>query len=100
MLFLQANLEKQCSLENDQIVLSHPKSDLTWATKMSLVYRIEKKKIIRNQLELISFVKAFLKNVEELSKDDNSLREFLLQPTAKEVDDKKTIEGMDDESAK
>ena len=45
--FLKANLEKQNNLEKDLELLRSGK-DITWGTQMSLVYRIEKKKIIRS----------------------------------------------------
>jgi hypothetical protein len=42
---------------------------ISWAAKMALIYRIEKKKIIRNQIDLISYILQVLKELVE-SKGD------------------------------
>jgi hypothetical protein len=36
--------------------------------RMAVLYRAEKKKIVRNQIELISFVKKILDGAEEAAK--------------------------------
>ena len=59
--FLQSNLERKYTLEADLETLADTDGQkLSWAAKMALVYRIEKKKIIRNQIELIAYVRRIL----------------------------------------
>lgn len=65
--FLKANLEKQASLEQDLETLRSDKSDLSWASRMALTYRAEKKKIIRSQIHLIGWIKRILKEIESVS---------------------------------
>lgn len=51
---------------------------------MSLTYRIEKKKIVRNQLHLVKYFKSLLSEIEELAKDSEMLRRFVLEKTDQE----------------
>jgi len=57
--FLSKNLEKASTLEKDKELLFQapgtPK--ISWEIKMAVVYRAEKKKILRNQIHLIAMVK-------------------------------------------
>jgi hypothetical protein len=78
---LKANLEKQNSIEKDMELLKSGK-DISWGTKMSLVYRIEKKKIIRSQLHLIAYVKRVVANAEKAIKEsDDEYRKLILEQT-------------------
>jgi len=64
--FIQANIEKTSTLEKDLELLDEgphaPK--ISFELKMVLVYRSEKKKIIRSQIHLIDHVLDVLKNIE------------------------------------
>jgi hypothetical protein len=54
---------------------------------MSLVYRIEKKKIIRSQLHLIAYVKKVVANAEKAIKEsDDEYRKLILEETDFEKD--------------
>lgn len=57
--FLSKNLEKFCSLEKDKelLVQAPGTPKISWETKMAVVYRAEKKKIVRNQIHLVAMVK-------------------------------------------
>ena len=56
--------------------------DISWGLQMSLVYRIEKKKIIRSQLHLISYVKRVIANAEKaILESDDEYRKLILRQT-------------------
>ena len=78
---LQANLEKSNSLEDDQLTLQD--STLEWTTKMSLLYRIEKKKIIHNQLDLCELVMRLFDFLDTgLASDESMVKQVLMTETA------------------
>ena len=77
---LHANLEKSNSLEDDQLTLKS--STLEWTTKMSLLYRIEKKKIIRNQLDLCELITRFFDFLDTgLAGDESMVKQVLMKET-------------------
>ena len=57
---VQGTLENNTSLEKDQELLAE---EINWNVKMAIVYRVERKKIIRSQLNLIEKVLAELKSL-------------------------------------
>ena len=50
---LQMNMEKYDTLESDLEKLASDKQ-LTWGMRMAILYRSEKKKIVRNQIDLVT----------------------------------------------
>ena len=59
---------------------------------MALIYRIEKKKIIRSQLHLVNWIKHILVEVENCQ-DAEKFRQLILQDT--EEESKKRVVGGD-----
>jgi len=57
--FLSKNLEKTSTLEKDkELLLQAPGTPkISWEIRMAVVYRSEKKKILRNQIHLIKMIK-------------------------------------------
>lgn len=57
--FFFEGMNRVGTLEEDQALLQ---IELEWETKMAIVYRIEKKKIIISQLRLIEWLKSKVPN--------------------------------------
>jgi len=60
MQFLHKNFEKNASLEDDLTKLQNKNENISWFMRMALVYRSEKKKIIRNHLDLIGLLQGLI----------------------------------------
>jgi len=52
--YLKISLEKGQPLEGDEHVYANSES-ISWEQKMALLYRIEKKRIVRNQIDLLGY---------------------------------------------
>ena len=85
--FILKNLERRTTAEEDQLLLDSDPS-LDWGMRMAIVYRIEKKKILRSQQHLLEFFKTLLKNTEACLANegaaDDAFRKLTLSATAEE----------------
>jgi hypothetical protein len=59
--FLSKSLEKEKTLEDDQETLETCKD---WSFRMALLYRSGKKKILRNQLDLVKYIISVVESVD------------------------------------
>lgn len=63
--FIQDQLNKLSTLEEDlELLKDKPGKQLNWQYRMAVVYRSEKKKILRSQINIIKKVNSVLQNVE------------------------------------
>ena len=68
LLYIQNELNEVSTLEEDLELLKGKldSEPLTWPYRMAILYRSEKKKILRSQLNLIEKVKFVLQNIEKV----------------------------------
>ena len=77
-------MEKQQSLEADQHLYNNA-NELSWEQKMALLYRIEKKRIIRNQIDLLAYFRRIITVcIAPESCTDEEFRELILKETSEE----------------
>jgi hypothetical protein len=85
LVLLKMNMEKHNSLESDLEQLETAEN-LSWGMRMALLYRSEKKKIVRNQIDLVRHFATVCLNAEAVYEDGgaDAYKSLVLRKTAME----------------
>ena len=94
LIYIQSELNKVSTLEEDLEMLEDKpgQQPLNWMTRMAVVYRCEKKKILRSQLNIIQKVNSVIQNIEstlikkgiDTGEQNKAYTELLMKETAME----------------